>query len=125
MERDECVLLAPIPGMYGPVSMWGSVHPAFRFQAYDKDRKEFMDVHVEVSLPSRMEFYSYTADEGDRADTHPDHKTLALTLFNHLVSYFPLTQSHKIKKVTNELNEREDSQAVQGQNGEVKVPETA
>ena len=95
LERDEFVRLAPIEGMYGPVKMYGSINPSFEFQAFNYERKEYMDVRVEVSSPDRMRFYSCTSDEKYNADTDPNHERLALKFFHLITTYFPLMPLHK------------------------------
>lgn len=120
LERDECVFFNPIAGMFGPITMYGSINPSFEFQAFNYSRKEYMNVRVEISSPSRIHFYSSTADEGFTADTDKTHESLAFEFFNLISAYFPLMGGHKTKrKFPIEKKEAEPIKNVQAKNRKV------
>lgn len=107
LERDECVFFNPIPGLFGPITMYGSINPTFEFQAFNYSRKEYMNVRVEVSAPSRIQFYSTTADEGYDAETDKEHERLAMEFFALISNYFPLMGEHRKKRSISETKENE------------------
>lgn len=95
LTKEQYVELAPLGKCHGPFRLAGNGTPTVRYICFERSIMEFIDVRVELSRPSRIEFIctisSTTAPEkhGQVVQTTPEYEAPFWRLAEKIFNYFP------------------------------------